>query len=185
MSTAMTPEERAWSSAMAWRVIPPSPWLSRLRDAAWGGGAAAESSSTAAAFSQEALAASTSSVNNSLASSQVGSSASTSTPTRLRTEHARGGAKAKARARMARGGRARAKSKSSPKAKARVRVLPATRWGRCWMCRRALMVRVRHADGSPFLSCPRYPRCRFAQDVPAALEHQLPDYMMVRHRVDF
>ena len=87
------------------------------------------------------------------------------------TEHAgRGGQQGWSAAQTARAG---PRPKASP------------RWGRCMVCQRALIVKVRHADGNPFLSCPRWPACTYATSVPQDKEHLLADVYVTRHRVDF
>ena len=92
---------------------------------------------------------------------------------------------------------AASKSKAGPKPKVQVRaagrmqVKPAPkpkaepRWGRCGICQRALIVKLRRADGNPFLSCPRWPSCTFAASVPHSMEHLLPDVYVLRRPVLF
>ena len=94
-------------------------------------------------------------------------------------------------------GAAASKSKAGPMPKVQVRaagrmqVKPAPkpkaepRWGRCGICQRALIVKLRRADGNPFLSCPRWPSCTFAASVPHSMEHLLPDFYVLRRPVLF
>ena len=77
------------------------------------------------------------------------------------------------------------KGKGDPKPKAHHQQKYVTRWGRCDLCQRALVPRIRHSDGKAFLSCPRWPWCTFARSVPLQLEHRLPPRFLVRRRVDF
>ena len=88
-------------------------------------------------------------------------------------------ARGKEQARTAPRRRANAKPKAAPKPK------PLTKWGRCWMCQRGLVPRLRRSDGNPFLSCPRWPWCTFARSMPVELAQLLPEHLVVRQRVDF
>ena len=101
-----------------------------------------------------------------------------------------GGAQAKRSAEPKRRSRAKAKSQAIPSeeamssARPQQKRRPETRWGRCMLCDRALVLKLRHADGNPFLSCPRWPACSFACGVPPGQSHMLPDVCVIRRRVD-
>ena len=43
------------------------------------------------------------------------------------------------------------------------------KWGRCGICKRAMVVRVRQTDGNPFLGCSRFPHCTYATSYVAAV----------------
>ena len=77
------------------------------------------------------------------------------------------------------------KNKTEAKAKPHHQQKAVTRWGRCDLCQRALLPRIRHSDGKAFLSCPRWPWCTFARNVPLHLQPSLPCRFLVRRRVDF
>ena len=73
----------------------------------------------------------------------------------------------------------RSRPNAKPKAKAAPKARPMPIWGRCAVCQRAMIVKVRQSNGHPFLSCPRYPACTYACSVPASLSDQLPDRYVV------
>ena len=79
--------------------------------------------------------------------------------------------------------KATATSREHPRGNAQPRVKRPTKWGRCWVCQRALIVKLRHADGRPFLSCPKYPRCVFACSVSPDQERHLPVRIVCRKEV--
>jgi hypothetical protein len=79
----------------------------------------------------------------------------------------------------------KSKNKSEAKPKSHHQQKFVTRWGRCDLCQRALVPRIRHSDGKAFLSCPRWPWCTFARSVPLQLEPRLTARFLVRRRVDF
>ena len=129
-----------------------------------------------------------------MASSQEGTSAADDnadvTASEDRVAVPNGGAQAKRSAEPKRRSRAKAKSQAIPSeeamssARPQQKRRPETRWGRCMLCDRALVVKLRHADGNPFLSCPRWPACSFACGVPPGQSHMLPDVCVIRRRVD-
>ena len=81
--------------------------------------------------------------------------------------------------------KAEPKRRVQPKGRAAPSARPEPTWGRCDDCQRALVVKLRRRDGHPFLSCPRYPRCTFARQVPPGLEHLLPDTCVIRREVSW
>ena len=87
-------------------------------------------------------------------------------------------ARSRSRATTKASSKAKAAGARAPKATAKAKSVaggrPEPMWGRCLQCGRAMQLKVRHADGRPFLSCAAYPRCWYARSFPEEWNHRLP-----------
>ena len=163
-----------------WEVVPPTRWIPRLRNAPEAQpGRCDVIPSDRAASSQEIAASSQEKPDSPIHNPLVTRSDSAAMNSHMAITSSTQSAQSSPESRVQPKRRCLPNPKPSPRPKA------PTKWGRCCLCQRALVPRIRHSDGNAFLSCSRWPQCTFARSVPWQLKNRLPDRFVVRRRVDF